>query len=51
VVDPKKIEDEKIQEERKKYTDKVRNYAKQVKEMYWPKVSETKHLEIEKRIE
>jgi len=23
VVDPKKIEDEKIQEERKKYTDKV----------------------------
>ncbi|CDW87268.1 UNKNOWN [Stylonychia lemnae] len=51
VIDPKKIEDEKILEERKKYTDKVRNYAKQVKEMYWPKVSETKQLELEQRID
>jgi hypothetical protein len=31
--------------------DKVRNYAKQVKEMYWPKVSESKQMEIEKRVE
>ena len=51
IQDQKKLEDEQINLERKKYAEKVRNYAKQVKEMYMPKVSETKALEMEQRKE
>lgn len=47
IQDPKKQEDELIQAERKKYSDKIKSYAKQVKEMYWPKVSEVKQVELQ----
>ena len=40
--DPKAIEDEVLAEEKKKLHEKVRSYARNVKEMYWPKVSEEK---------
>lgn len=33
--------------EKKKKLEKVGNYAKYVKEMYWPKVSEKKRLELQ----
>jgi hypothetical protein len=36
-----------LAEEKKKLIDKVGNYAKYVKEMYWPKVSEAKKTELE----
>ena len=34
------VELEHIKEEKKKLAEKVGNYAKYVKEMYWPKVNE-----------
>ena len=37
---------EKVKEEKKRIQDKVGNYAKYVKEMYWPKVSQKKRDEI-----
>ena len=40
-------EEQKVIEERKKMQDKKQSYAKYVKEMYWPKVSTRKQLEIE----
>eukprot|EP00347_Sterkiella_histriomuscorum_P008518 403344795 len=39
-------EQEKVKEEKKRIQEKVGNYAKYVKEMYWPKVSETKRNEL-----
>lgn len=41
------MEEESLNEEKKKLQDKVSNYAKYVKEMYWPKVSEVKKMELE----
>ena len=41
------MEEEQLTEDKKKLHDKVNNYAKYVKEMYWPKVSESKKLELE----
>lgn len=38
---------EATREQRKKQAEKVNNYAKYVKEMYWPKVSPRKQLELE----
>ncbi len=40
-------EDRKLQEEKRKLLEKVRSYAKNVKEMYWPKISEEKRQEIQ----
>lgn len=40
--DPKTLEDERLAEEKRKLLERVRSYAKNVKEMYWPKVSEEK---------
>ena len=40
-------EEEKLIEEKKKMVDKKQSYAKYVKEMYWPKVSTRKQLELE----
>ena len=37
---------EKIKEEKKRISEKVGNYAKYVKEMYWPKVSQKKRDEL-----
>eukprot|EP00347_Sterkiella_histriomuscorum_P004265 403361109 len=51
IQDSKKVEEELINAERKKYVDKVKNYAKQVKDMYFPKVSEAKQIELEQRKE
>ena len=34
-------------QEKKKRLEKAQSYARQVKEMYWPKVSEVKKLELE----
>ena len=34
-------------EEKRKLLEKVRSYAKNVKEMYWPKISEEKRSEME----
>lgn len=42
-----KMEEETLVEEKKKLVDKVNNYAKYVKEMYWPKVSESKVMELQ----
>ena len=36
-----------MKEERNKMHEKKSNYAKYVKEMYWPKVSARKQLELE----
>jgi hypothetical protein len=46
-VDPKTIEEEKLAEEKKKLLERVRSYAKNVKEMYWPKISEEKRQEMQ----
>ena len=35
----------------KRKLEKVENYAKYVKEMYWPKVSQKKQVEVEMNIE
>ena len=40
-------EDRKLVEEKRKLLEKVRSYAKNVKEMYWPKISEEKRSELE----
>jgi hypothetical protein len=40
-------EQERLKEEKKRAQEKVGNYAKYVKEMYWPKVSEKKRQELE----
>jgi len=37
-----------LAEEKRKLHDKLNNYSKYVKEMYWPKVSENKKAELEK---
>ena len=37
---------DKIKEDKKKLVEKVGNYAKYVKEMYWPKVSDKKRQEL-----
>ncbi len=48
VEERKKLEEERrLQEEKKKLLEKVRSYAKNVKEMYWPKISEEKRQEIQ----
>lgn len=47
LVDQKKVDEDQQNEERKKLKDKIGSYAKYVKEMYWPKVSEAKKLELE----
>jgi hypothetical protein len=36
-----------VQQERKRRLELASSYARQVKEMYWPKVSEAKKLELE----
>lgn len=36
-----------MKEEKRKMAEKVGNYAKYVKEMYWPKVSERKKMEMD----
>ncbi len=38
---------EQSREERRKAKDKIHNYAKYVKEMYWPKVSTRKQVELQ----
>ena len=40
-------DEERMYEEKKKMADKKQSYAKYVKEMYWPKVSTRKQLELE----
>jgi hypothetical protein len=40
--DPKTIEEERLNEEKRKLLERVRSYAKNVKEMYWPRISEEK---------
>lgn len=35
-----------MKEEKKKALEKVGNYAKYVKEMYWPKINEKKRMEL-----
>lgn len=40
-------EEEKRKQEEKKRTEKMTSYAKYVKEMYWPKVSEAKKQELQ----
>lgn len=45
--DPKTLEDERLTEEKRKLLERVRSYAKNVKEMYWPKISEEKRQEME----
>lgn len=40
--DPKTLEEERLTEEKRKLLERVRSYAKNVKEMYWPKISEEK---------
>lgn len=45
--DPKAIEEEQMMEERRRLQDKGFSYAKYVREMYWPKISESKRLELE----
>ena len=47
LVDQKRLEEEQLNEERKKLKEKIGSYAKYVKEMYWPKVSEQKKMELE----
>lgn len=47
LMDPKAREEAQLAEDKKKLHDKVNNYAKYVKEMYFPKISETKKLELE----
>ncbi len=43
-----KEEEERLkEEERRKIQERVHNYSKYVKEMYWPKVSKNKAEEIE----
>lgn len=42
-----KEEEEKRKQEEKKRAEKMSSYAKYVKEMYWPKVSEAKKHELE----
>ena len=36
-----------MREEKRKMQEKIGNYAKYVKEMYWPKVSDTKRNELQ----
>lgn len=48
--DPRYIEELQLHEEKKKLAEKVKSYAKNVKEMYWPKISEEKRLELEHQI-
>jgi len=45
--DLKTIQEERLAEEKRKLQEKVRSYARNVKEMYWPKVSEDKRQEME----
>jgi hypothetical protein len=45
--DPKTIEEERLNEEKRKLLERVRSYAKNVKEMYWPRISEEKRQEME----
>lgn len=40
-------EEERLREEKRKIQEKIGNYAKYVKEMYWPKVSDTKRQELQ----
>jgi hypothetical protein len=46
-TDQSKLEEEQVAHEKKKRMEKAQSYARQVKEMYWPKVSEVKKLELE----
>jgi len=39
-------DDRKLIEEKRKLLERVRSYAKNVKEMYWPKISEEKRSEM-----
>ena len=41
------VSDEKLIEEKRKLLERVRSYAKNVKEMYWPKISEEKRSEMQ----
>ncbi len=45
--DPKIVEEELTFEQRRKNIDKGNSYSKYVKEMYWPKISESKRIELE----
>ena len=45
--DPKTLEEERLTEEKRKLLERVRSYAKNVKEMYWPRISEEKPEEME----
>jgi len=45
--DPRQIEEELLAEEKRKLKERVRSYARNVKEMYWPKISEEKKVEME----
>lgn len=40
-------EERRLYEEKRKLLEKVRSYAKNVKEMYWPRISEEKRQEIQ----
>lgn len=51
LVAPKAVEvlpeeDDLLAEEKRKLQERVRSYARNVKEMYWPKVSEEKRQEM-----
>jgi hypothetical protein len=46
-LDNQQEDSEKVMEEKKKAAEKVGNYAKYVKEMYWPKVSLKKKMELQ----